>query len=407
MKPVNIIGMGLSPRDLTEKHLQIIRSADIIVGGKRHLEYFKDSSAGKKEITKNISGVIDFIRERMEENAIVVLASGDPLFYGIGNLLVKSLGSDNVIIHPNVSAISGAFSRIKESWNDAHVVSLHGRDADTNLLSAMRSRDKIAVYTDPVRNPAWLAKILLESGCEAFDMCVLERLGETDERVLWLAPQDASNSVFNEPNVVVLKRKSLKASSQKDIQLGAPDEWYDHQRGLITKSEIRAVAISKLQLLPHHILWDLGAGSGSISIESSVFLREGEVYAVEKNWERIKQIEANRSRFGSWNLNIYHLVLPDGLDDLPAPDRVFIGGGGSGIDEIILKSHECLKPDGRIVVNTVVLENFETSRKLFQKIGMKTDILQIQVNRSKNMNKGKRFEAQNPVWIISGQKEKP
>ena len=407
MKPVNVIGIGLSPKDLTQEHLDIIKSADILVGGKRHLEYFKDSSADKKEITKNITGAIDFVKDRMGENAIVVLASGDPLFYGIGSLLAKSLGSDNVVIHPNISAISGAFSRIKESWNDAAVVSLHGRDSETDLLSALKNRDKIAVYTDPVRNPAWVANLLIERGYEEFEMCVLERMGDPDERVSWLSLSDASKLVFNEPNVLILKRKSSETGSDTEVLLGAPDEWYDHQRGLITKSEIRAVTLSKLQLLPHHILWDLGAGSGSISIEASVFLKKGRIYAVEKDPERIKQIEVNRSRFGVWNLHINQSVLPQGLEKLPAPDRVFIGGGGRDIDEIIRKSYESLKPDGRMVVNTVVLENFETAGKLFEEIGLQTDVVQIQVNRSKKMPKGKRFEAQNPVWIISGQKEKP
>ena len=111
MKPINVIGIGLSPKDLTQERLGIIKSADILVGGKRHLEYFKDSSADKKEITKNITGAIDFIRDRMGENAIAVLASGDPLFYGIGSLLVKSLGSDHVVIHPNISWVLKRFEQ--------------------------------------------------------------------------------------------------------------------------------------------------------------------------------------------------------------------------------------------------------------------------------------------------------
>lgn len=408
MKPIKIIGIGLSPRDLTQAHLDIIESADILVGGKRHLEYFKDSSAEKKEITKNITGAIDFIKDRMGESAIVVIASGDPLFYGIGSLLAKFLGPDNVVIHPNISAISGAFSRIKESWNDAYVVSLHGRDSETDLLCAVKNRDKIAVYTDPVRNPVWVANLLLERGYEEFKMCVLERMGDPDERVSWLSLSDASKHIFNEPNVLILKRiPSETGPADTAVILGAPDEQYDHRRGLITKSEIRAVTLSKLQLLPHHILWDLGAGSGSVSIEASVFLRKGRIYAVEKDPERIKQIEINRSRFGVLNLHIHQSVLPRGLEKLPAPDRVFIGGGGRDIHEIIRISYESLKPDGRMVVNTVVLENFETARKLFEEIGLQTDMVQIQVNRSRKMPKGKRFEAQNPVWIISGQKGKP
>lgn len=403
MKPVNVIGIGLSPKDLTQKHLDIISAADILVGGKRHLEYFKDSSADKKEITKNIIDVIDFIRDRMGEKSIVVLASGDPLFYGIGSRVAKSLG-ENVVIHPNISAISGAFSRIKESWNDAHVISLHGRDSETDLLRALKNNDKIAVYTDPKRNPAWVASVLLERGFKEFEMWVLERLGDPDERVNRLSLSDAQNQTFNEPNVLILKRVPSESKPDPEVCLGAPDEWYEHERGLITKAEIRAVTLSKLQLLPHHVLWDLGAGSGSISIEASMFLSKGQIYAVEKDPERVRQMEANRARFGVWNLHINQSALPQGLEKLPAPDRIFIGGGGKDLHEIIRKSFDFLRGDGLMVVNTVVLENFETARQVFEARGIQTDVVQIQVNRSQKMPGGIRLEAQNPVWIISGYK---
>lgn len=404
MKPIHVIGIGLSPEDLTRKHLDIIKSADILVGGKRHLAHFTDSAAVKKEVTKNISEAIDFIRDRMEGHSIVVLASGDPLFYGIGSLLAKALGPDRVNIFPNVPAVSGAFSRIKESWNDAHVISLHGRDSAMKLLCALKNTDKVAIYTDPVRNPGWVADLLIEKGVKDFEMCVLERLGGPDERITWVSLSDASHRTFNDPNVLILKRRSSKNGADSQVFIGAPDDAYDHQQGMITKSEIRAVTLSKLQLLPHHVFWDLGAGSGSISIEASVFVRKGQIYAVEKDPERIEQIQINRSRFKVWNLHIDQSVLPLGLERLPPPDRVFIGGGGSDICKIIRKSHASLKPDGRMVMNTVVLENFEAARKLFEEIGLKTDVVQIQVNRTRKMPKGKRFVALNPVWVISGQK---
>ena len=114
MKPVCVIGMGLSPEDLTAKHLKIIKDADVLVGGKRHLQHFRNYSAGKKEIGRDLKGAIRYIKNKMQKENIVVLASGDPLFFGIGSLLIKSLGPENVIIYPNISTVAAAFSRIKD-----------------------------------------------------------------------------------------------------------------------------------------------------------------------------------------------------------------------------------------------------------------------------------------------------
>ncbi len=128
MKPVSVIGMGLSHQDLTETHVKQIRHADILIGGKRLLGFFDDYQGIKKEITGNIKDIIQYIKDRMEKYAIVVLASGDPLFFGIGSVLVNALGPENVFIYPNISSVSAAFSRIREPWGDAHIISMHGRN---------------------------------------------------------------------------------------------------------------------------------------------------------------------------------------------------------------------------------------------------------------------------------------
>ena len=141
MKTVTIIGMGLTPQDLTAEHLKVIEEADILIGGHRLLDYFEHCSAQKKTIDKNIKGVIDFVKNRMASQSIVVLASGDPLFFGIGARLVKALGAENVVIYPNISSVAAAFARIKEPWNNARVISLHGRDNESLLLKTLEKEN--------------------------------------------------------------------------------------------------------------------------------------------------------------------------------------------------------------------------------------------------------------------------
>ena len=406
IKPVSIIGMGLSPKDLTAAHLKLIKEAEILIGGKRHLDFFKDYPALRKDISKDIKGIIKYIKDRMENSgkSIVVLASGDPLFYGIGSLLINSLGKENVCIYPNITTIAGAFSRIKESWQDVCILSIHGRFCEETFLGAFLQNDKIALFTDPVKNPSWIADFLLKKGVTNFKMCVFERLGTDSEKISWHTLTDAASSQFSEPNLVVLKRIFFETGQTSSLYTGMPDECYFHQNGLITKAEVRAVTLSKLRLSSGHILWDLGAGSGSVSIEASLFITKGNIFAVERNPDRIEQIKKNKKKFGVTNLKVIDATLPDGLDNLPEPDRIFIGGGGKNLEKIIRSAARYLKPGGIMVINAVLIQNIESAINTIAYLKFKPDIVQVQINRGQDMPWGKRLEAQNPVWIISGKK---
>jgi precorrin-6Y C5,15-methyltransferase (decarboxylating) len=402
MKTVSIIGMGMGPEDLTAGHKSIIERADILVGGKRLLEQFKDIPVQKKPIGKDIEGIVEFVRAQSKHHEVVVLASGDPLFYGIGARMAGALGAGRVRIYPNISSVAAAFARIKEPWNDAAIISLHGRINDEQLFSALESENKIAVFTDPKKNPAWLAARLIEKEFSNFKICVLEALGSDSERFAWYPLETAAGMKFAEPNIVVLKRGPLKRKSTHQIHPGAPDHWYDHLGGLITKSEIRAITLSKLRLAPEHTLWDLGAGSGSISIEASLFIKKGNIFAVEKNPDRIENIKNNRKRFKVRNLKIVQAVLPEGLSGLARPDRIFIGGGGKDLKTIVTAAAKYLKPGGRIVINTVLIPNLQVVTAALSRLKFETDVIQVQINRTRQMPWAERFEAQNPVWIISG-----
>jgi precorrin-6Y C5,15-methyltransferase (decarboxylating) len=402
MKPVAIIGMGLSPEDLTARHQRIIESADVLVGGQRLLDYFKETSACKHVIDRKITEAVDFIKERMKTQSVVVLASGDPLFFGIGSILVKALGPENVAIYPNVSSIAAAFARIKEPWSQVRVVSLHGRKNDQAVFKALNEANAVAVFTDPVRNPAWISKRLAAEDYVNIKICVLESLGTAAERFNWYSLEQASEMTFSEPNLVVLKRINQEQQLKITPHLGIPDKYFVHERGLITKSEIRAITLSKLQLLPDHVLWDLGAGSGSVSVEAALLARRGKIIAVEKNPARIEQIKINLNQFGITNLEVVQAVLPDGLTGLPAPDRIFIGGGGRNLAEIIDTAAGFLKSNGIVVINTVLMPNVLTAMETLEALGFKTSMVQTQISHSRKMPWAERLEAQNPVWTVSG-----
>jgi len=402
MKPVAIIGMGLSPEDLTTRHRQIIEAADVLVGGRRLLDYFRETSARKQVIDRKISEAIDFIKAQMKTQTVVVLASGDPLFFGIGSILIKALGPENVDVYPNISSVAAAFARIKEPWSQVQVVSLHGRQNDRAIHDALNRGKTVAVFTDPANNPARIAQRLLAAGYAHLTMCVLESLGSTTEKIDWYQLGRAAGMTFSEPNLLILKQVSGQNETRKTPHLGIPDQDFAHEKGLITKSEIRAVSLAKLQLRPGQVLWDLGAGSGSVSIEAALLVRDGKVIAVEKNEKRISQIKFNVDRFEASNVDVVQAVLPDGLAELPPPDRVFIGGGGRDLKEIIKAAASFLAANGIVVVNTVLTPNVIAATETLASLGFKTSMVQVQVNHSRQMPWAERLEAQNPVWIVSG-----
>jgi precorrin-6B C5,15-methyltransferase / cobalt-precorrin-6B C5,C15-methyltransferase len=401
MKKVTIVGMGLSARDVTAEQLDVIRSANILMGGRRHLDQFGDLPMRKQAITARIDETMAFIRAQRENARIVVLASGDPLFYGIGARIARELGPDQVVILPNITSIAAAFARIGRPWSDAAVVSLHGRDRKYRLLEEAKRNKTVAVLTDTRHSPRWLAQWLLGKGVNPAAMTVFEKMGSAEEALHRCTLQQAAQMDFAQPNVVILQREPGNAPAD-DLTLGMDDDAYRHENGLITKMEVRAVTLAKLRLKPGLTLWDLGAGSGSVGIEASVLIGAGRIVAVEKRAARLAQIRENAERYGVYNLDAVQCALPEGLSELPAPDRIFIGGGGRELAAIIAAGARNLRPDGVMVINTVLADNLCRALDALEGAGMSTEVVQLQVSRSKAMPWSRRFEAQNPVWIISG-----
>jgi precorrin-6Y C5,15-methyltransferase (decarboxylating) len=304
---------------------------------------------------------------------------------------------------PNITTVAAAFARINEPWNDAVIVSLHGRDRRYHLLGALKTRRSVAVLTDARQSPQWLARWLMQKGVGDVKMAVFERLGMPQESWDWYPLDQAANQSFARPNLVVLKPLP-GGSGAEDLMLGMADEAFEHEAGLITKSEVRAVTLAKLQLKPGLTLWDLGAGSGSVGIEASLLMGHGRIVAVEQDAGRLSQIRQNARRYDLFNLDVVQARLPEGLEKLPGPDRIFIGGGGRHLPSIIQASADRLAPGGIMVANTVLVDNFARALDAMESSRMTTEVVQLQVNQSRAMPWSRRMEARNPVWIITGRK---
>lgn len=399
---IHIIGLGVEPDDLSRKELRLINEAQVLVGGERHLDRFKESSAEKIRIVSPLSGVFEQIRScEAKDLSIVILATGDPLFYGIGQSLINEFGADNVTLTPNVSMLQAAAARIRIPWHDVATVSLHGRPDLFPLFHALNTHSRVAALTDDKHIPSSMAQALLDKGADNFRMWVFEDLGADNERYAPYSLAVASQKNFASLNFVLLE--ATEARPQRPM-LGAPDQSYVTDKGLVTKASIRAAGIAALRLHPKNTLWDLGAGCGAVAIEASALLTQGRVYAVEKKSTRVAHIRENIRRCYALLVEAVHGAYPRCLPDLPDPDRVFIGGGLSKGEGLLEAVCDRLKPGGRIVVHCALLDTLSRSKSFFQHRDWPLTVLMLQSSKSAPLGKDLHLEAQNPVFILAADK---
>lgn len=399
MNKIEVIGLGMGPGDVTEAMRAVIAGAGVLAGGRRLLDWFPEHAGRRLPLAGGLEQWIEDLARAAQDEKVAVLASGDPGFFGIAARLAERLGRDALRIRPNVTTVQAAFARLGRPWQDARIVSLHGRGF-SGLWPSLRGAEALAVFTDPERTPAAIAAAMLERGQAGWRMFVAESLGEPEERCGEYSLEQAAGRSFAPLNLAVLLRQGAPAP----LHLGMAEDGYEHQAGLITKAEVRAVALAKLELLPGLTLWDLGAGCGSVGLEARLLLAGGRVYAVEKDPERAGQIEANRARFGAAELSVLRAALPEGLAELPDPDRVFVGGGGADLDVIVTAALARLRPGGVLVVSAVRLGAVQAARRAAQAAGLEADVVQVAVSRSAGLAGDIYFKALNPVWLTQVRK---
>lgn len=398
---VYIIGVGAGgTASLLPEICQLVDQAEMVFGGERLLRMFPSLTGQKFVLTNNLSETADLIKRSLGNKRMAVLASGDPGFHGIARYLTKVLGKDAVEIVPNVSAMQLAFARIKESWDDAVLTSVHAKSIE-DIIDLVRGNHKIGILTDERHTPGKIARFLKEHGIENCRAYVCQDLGTRNESIIATDLYSLKQKRFSPLNVLILLREPKEAESQQ--RLGIPEEKFYRQReGFITKLEVRAVSLAKLALTENSVVWDIGAGSGAISIEASFLAYRGSIFAIEKSADAVAIIRKNVRRFGRHNITVIRASAPDKLEELPAPDAIFVGGSGGRMAEIISTAGVRLKSRGMIVVNVITLENLHSTIKALQTIGFTFEVTLVNIARSTNVIELTRFEALNPIFVITG-----
>lgn len=412
MTTIHVIGIGLDgAAGLRENVRQIIAQATLLIGSDRHLSYFAHHSAAKL-VLGDLSAAIAVIRQQIATDSgwIVVLVSGDPLFFGFGRLLLAELPSEYLTFHPHLSSVQLAFNRVKVPYADARIISAHGRSFEELISALQQGVEKIAVLTDNMHTPNAIARLILSLDLPSqYQFWVCENLGGEAERVKSWSLSDVESQTFAPLNVVVLLRqtdfKSLELTSLP--QFGLADRLFlsfSDRPGLITKKEVRVLVLGELALNPGQIIWDIGAGTGSVSIEIARLFPTSQVYAIEKTAVGSSLIQQNCQRFQVENVTSIHGSAPEVLAQLPKCDRIFIGGSGGNLTPIL---DACCQVDTAVcVLALATVEHLATALDWFKNSNWNYQLLQVQLSRSVAVGQLTRLTPLNPVTIVTAKQKR-
>src|SRR5215468_5268009 len=349
---LSIVGIGEDGFDaLSPVARGLIGDAEIVFGGKRHLALASAliRGAGRAWPSPFDCAVDEVLAHR--GSPVCVLASGDPFFYGVGTVLARQVNPAEMLAVPAPSAFSLAAARLGWALPDTAQVSLHGRALDLVRPHLQPGRRVLALTSDR-DGPAALARLLSDSGFGASSLIVLEALGGRQERIRATTAAKFAFPEIHDLNVVAIETKAGPGARVIARVAGLPDAMFEHD-GQITKREIRAVTLSSLAPRRGEALWDIGAGSGSVAIEWLLADPSLRAIAIERRPDRAARIRRNAAAFGVPGLEVIEGEALDVLQDLPAPDAIFVGGGASAILDIALSR---LRGRGRLVANVVTLE---------------------------------------------------
>jgi precorrin-6B C5,15-methyltransferase / cobalt-precorrin-6B C5,C15-methyltransferase len=402
---IHVIGIGDDgPAGLAVCGRATIAAATLLCGGERHLAFFPEHCAERFVVRSNLDALVERLRHTTTPSRPVVLASGDPCFYGIGPYLARRLGRDRVSIQPTVSSVQLAFARLGESWHDALVLSAHGRPLAPLLPRAVVAR-KTVFLTDEHNTPGRIATALLDAGAADSPAHVFEHLGGSGERHTATRLTALRDSAFAPLNLLIVLRGTDAAPPP--VAFGRPEAVYAHRDGQITKAEVRAVSLSKLRLRPGAVLWDVGAGSGSVSLEAAGLMPGGQVFAVERDAAQLALLRQNAAAYCSSGLAVSHGEAPAVLADLPDPDAVFLGGSGSKLARILACVVERLRPGGRLVANFATLEHLLEAQQTLRARRWETEIVELNVARGTSLVGLTRLEPLHPVFILTAWAPEP
>ena len=425
LPPVYVIGTGVPAEGEPQSPLEhpLLEKADVLVGGKSLLERFAAHPAEKLAVGADVEALYARMAElRGRGRTLLVLCSGDPLYFGLGARLAERFGPSAVRSMPGISSLQAAAAFLGIPWESMRSVSMHGRNGWRALAAAVICGGPVFMLCDRQTSPAGLAFWLSDRGCIGYRLYVLDNLyldglGQARvERHFSLRPADVHTLAEYLPGslpegiqrVMVL----LPEDSGPSRPFGLEDDGLDKEGKLLTKLPVRAAGLAALGIRPADTVWDIGAGSGAVSIEAARLAWQGQVIAVECKPERIGHIRANRRRSRAINVEIVEGAFPACLERkhkeelLPRPDRIFVGGGLGGdarrAGDFLESAWRELLPGGRLLVHCVLLSSLEAARSVLGALGADLRVGCLQAAESSPLGGDIRLEALNPVfWVLA------
>ena len=409
---IEVIGTDAgAPASLPPAHQQLLRQAALVAAPRRLHEAIQ-TWAGERGPTLIASDqpepLLEQLRRLHPDDPAVVLASGDPLWFGIGRLLLDGLPSEQLRFHPAPSSLQLAFARIGRPWQDASWLSLHGRDPEPLAARLQQRPAALAVLTDPNRGGAEAVRLCLRAaGLEqAYGFWLCERLGHPAERVQRLAPGDPLPPDLDPLHLVVLVAERPEVPEQLPL-FGLPDGVFlqhPDRPGLMTKREVRIQLLADLNLPADGVLWDIGAGVGSVGLEALRLRPALQLWALEQRGGSRALIEANAERLGVRPAGVVEGRAPEALAALPDPQRVLLGGGGRERQAVLQVVLARLQPGGVVVIPLATLEALAELRPLLEQAGLVVSVQQLQAWRGSPLADGTRLAPLNPVLVLRGER---
>ncbi len=391
---VEVIGVPPGAGELPSEAREALRDTPLLAGSARHLALVPDFPGEVWPLEGRLASLVDRLAAEPDLRA-AILASGDPGFFGIAATVLRRLPRAEVRVRPAVSSLQLAFARAGEPWSDARFASLHGRPLEN--LAAVLGAPRVGLFTDSENTPSRVARFLVEAGWGDLEMVVAEDLGLPTERVRRGPCPEFLGWEGSNLNVVLLL---AAGGDPRPLGPGLPDETFAHSRGLLTKAEVRAVALGLLGLRRAGVLWDVGAGSGSVAVEACLLAPGLRAFAVEKTDEGVAHVRENRRRLRAAGLTPVHGEAPGALADLPDPDAVYVGGSGGRLAEILGTCLDRLRPGGTLVVAAVLVDTLCEALAWARGAGLDPELTQVAAARSRPLAGRVRLEPQNPVTLL-------
>lgn len=395
---VTLIGMGSGqPENLTLQGLAALRQADLILGARRLLAVLPAGCTENRAAAYRPDEVAELLQTSGAENAVLVY-SGDTGFYSGASSMMEKLEALGVRarVLPGLSSIQLLAAALGRPWQGWNLVSAHGRTCDP-VAECMQGRPTFFL-TGGSEDPATLCAQLAAEGFGDMQGVVGQCLGTPEEKLFRGSVKELAAGRFNSLSVLLVEAAEVLPRRAP----GLPDEAFERGDVPMTKQEVRAAVLAKLAVRPEDILWDVGAGTGSVSVELALAAPRGRVYAVECRPEGCALIKANREKFRTRNLVLVEGLAPDALSDLPAPDAVFIGGSKGSLAAIVDAALD-KNPDARICVSAIALETLSAAVAALTAKGRTVQVSQIAVSRAKAVGGLHLMMAQNPIYLITGE----